>query len=320
MTYRVVVTDRISRTGLSLLEGDERFVIDRYSDSAAPGFREGLSGAHALIVRSATRVDRALLKDAPLLRVVARAGVGVDNIDVDAAGRQGVAVFNAPEANMVAAAELTMALMLSAARRVPAADRSIRDGQWDRAAFQGVELRGRILGLIGAGRIGGEVAQRARAFGMQVIAYDPYLTTKQAHDIKVTLVDLDELVTTSDVISLHVPLTDETRGLVDADLLQKVKKGAFVLNVSRGGVIDEPALALALEEGRLAGAALDVYEHEPLEPGSPLRTAPNLVLTPHLGASTREAQVGVAREAAAAVRSVLIDGDHTGAVNADMLH
>jgi D-3-phosphoglycerate dehydrogenase len=320
MTYLVVVTDRVSKTGLSLLEDDEHFTIGRYNDSGSPGFREALGSAHALIVRSATRVDHALLDDAPTLRVVARAGVGVDNIDVGAASARGVAVFNAPAANTIAAAELTMALMLSMVRRVPAADRSIREGRWDRAGLQGVELRGRILGLIGAGRIGGEVAQRARAFGMRVIAFDPYLTAKQAQDISVTLVSLDDLIATGDVISLHVPLTDETRGLVDDDLLHRVKKGAFLLNVSRGGVIDEPALARALAEGRLAGAALDVYEREPLDAASPLRSAPNLILTPHLGASTREAQIGVAREVAAAVRGALLDGSYEGAVNADMLH
>jgi D-3-phosphoglycerate dehydrogenase len=320
MTYLVVVTDRVSKTGLSLLADDERFTIDRYNDSGSAGFREALSAAHALIVRSATRVGPELLDDAPVLRVVARAGVGVDNIDVVAASNRGVAVFNAPAANTIAAAELTMALMLSMVRRVPAADRSIREGHWDRAGFQGVELRGRILGLIGAGRIGGEVARRARAFGMQVIAHDPYLTTKQAKDIRVALVALDDLIATSDVISLHVPLTDETRGLMDDDLLHRVKKGAFVLNVSRGGVVDESALARALEEGRLAGAALDVYEREPLDLASPLRTAPNMILTPHLGASTREAQIGVAREVAAAVRTALLDGSYESAVNADMLH
>ncbi|HSK07859.1 MAG TPA: NAD(P)-dependent oxidoreductase, partial [Acidimicrobiia bacterium] len=191
--------------------------------------------------------------------------------------------------------------------------------RWDRASFQGVELRGRTLGLIGAGRIGTEVARRARAFGMDVIAHDPYLSAERAAEIGVEMVGLDELLALSDVISLHVPLNDETRALLDDDLLGRVKKGAFILNVSRGGVIDEAALTKALVEEHLAGAALDVFEKEPLDPESPLRTAPNLVLTPHIGASTEEAQVAVAREVAIAVRLALTDGVYQGAVNAHLL-
>ncbi|MCI0425769.1 MAG: hypothetical protein L0Z47_07965 [Actinobacteria bacterium] len=319
MTHRVVVTDRVSRTGLAILAEDERFLVERFLDAASPGFADSLGAAAALIVRSATRVDAAMIEAAPLLRAVARAGAGVDNVDVESATRRGVAVFNAPGGNTIAAAELTMALMLSVVRRVAEADRSVREGRWDRATLQGVELRGRILGLVGAGRIGGEVAKRARAFGMAVIAYDPYLSPMRAAAVGVTLVDLDRLLETSDMISLHVPLNEETRGLIGEEALGRMKKSAFLVNVARGGVVDETSLAGALADGVIAGAALDVYSTEPLSGDSPLRRAPNLVLTPHLGASTREAQVGVAREVAVAVRAALIDGVVDGAVNADSL-
>jgi D-3-phosphoglycerate dehydrogenase len=319
MTFTVVVTDRVSKTGLVTLDADDRFSVERFGHSTSPGFIEALTTADALIVRSATRVDRELIDAASSLRVVGRAGVGLDNIDVEAATSRGIAVFNAPDGNTVAAAELTMALMLSLARRVPGADRSIREGNWDRGRFHGVELRGRTLGLIGAGRIGGEVARRAQAFGMTVLAYDPYLAPERAAELGVDLVSLGELISSADVISLHVPLTDETRGLIGAEALGRVKKSAFVVNASRGGVIDESALATALVEGRLAGAALDVFETEPLRSDSLLRQAPNLVLTPHLGASTTEAQVGVARQVAAAIKGALVDGDLSAAVNADRL-
>jgi D-3-phosphoglycerate dehydrogenase / 2-oxoglutarate reductase len=316
MTFTVLVTDRVSPVGLEPLVDDERFEILSIDDSSTPGFAGALAGSDALIVRSATRVDRAMIEAAPTLKVIGRAGVGVDNIEVAAASERGILVFNAPDANTVAAAELTMALMLSLVRRVTEADRSVRDGKWDRAGLQGVELRGKTLGLIGAGRIGGEVARRCLAFEMTVIIYDPYLTADRAAGLGAELVGLDHLLATADIVSIHVPLNDETRGLIDPERLRRLKSQAFVVNASRGGVIDESALAAALEEGRLAGAALDVYHSEPLPGDSPLRSAPNLVLTPHLGASTVEAQVGVAREVAIAIRSALVEGVVSGAVNA----
>ena len=319
MTFSVLVTDRVSLAGLGVLVEDERFEVVSVGESSTPEFARALAASDALIVRSATRVDQAMLDSAPVLKVIGRAGVGIDNIDVEAATSRGIVVFNAPDANTVAAAELTMALMLSLARRVTAADRSVRDGEWDRARFQGVELRGKTLGLIGAGRIGGEVARRCRAFEMTVIVYDPYLTLDRARTLGVELVDLERLIATADVISLHIPLNEETEGLLDADLLGRVKSQAYLINASRGGVIDERALADALQEGRLAGAALDVFENEPLPLDSPLRQAPNLVLTPHLGASTVEAQVAVALEVAHAIRSALVNGEVFGAVNATEL-
>ncbi len=315
--HRVLVTDKVSAAGLAPLRGDARFEIAQVDDPADPAFGEALAEAEGLIVRSATRVTGEMLARAPRLRVVGRAGVGVDNIDLEAATERGVAVLNAPAGNTVSAAELTLALVLSMARRVAEADASVRAGEWARSRLKGVELRGRTLGLVGAGRIGSEVARRCRAFGMGVVAYDPYLTDERAADIPVDRKDtLEEVLEAADVLSLHVPLTDSTRGLIDAGALARMKPTAFLVNVARGGVVDEAALAAALRDGALAGAALDVYANEPLEPDSPLREAPNVVLTPHLGASTVEAQELVATEIAEAVRAALAEGDLSRALNA----
>lgn len=316
MTFTVLATDGVSEPGLAPLTEDDRFGLVRVDDSSSKAFGEVLARCHGLIVRSATTVDVAMIELAPELKVIGRAGVGIDNVDVAAATARGIAVLNAPGGNTTAATELTMALILAAVRRLPEADRSIREGRWDRSAYRGVELRGRTLGLIGAGRIGGEVAIRCQAFGMGVIVYDPYLTEARADELGIELVDLDRVLDEAHVISIHVPLTDETRGLVGLEALQQMRDDAYVVNASRGGVIDEAALAQALHEGWIAGAGLDVYTEEPLPAGSPLRSAPNLVLTPHLGASTAEAQVAVASEVAIGLKAVLVDGDTSMAVNA----
>lgn len=316
MTFRVLSTDKISHEGLAPLLNDDRLVVVQEDDSASPGFQAELHGAHALLVRSATKVTEELLTKAPLLRAVGRAGVGVDNIDIPACTRRGVAVFNAPAGNTVSAAELAFALILAAARRVPEADRTLREGEWARSRFKGSELRGKTLGLIGAGRIGGEVARRAKAFDMSILIYDPFLTAERVRELEGTGCELDEVLRNADVVTLHVPLTDHTRGLLDAHRLSLMKPTATLVNASRGGVVVEAALAEALTEGRIAAAALDVFEEEPLPPESPLRSAPNLVLTPHLGASTIEAQERVATEVAHSVRCALADGDLSGALNA----
>jgi len=314
--FTVLATDGVSTLGLAPLREDDRFDVVVIADSTRADFDEALSVASGLIVRSATKVREPMFERAPLLKVVGRAGVGVDNIDLNTASERGIAVMNAPAGNTVSAAELTMALILSAARWVPEADRSIREGKWERARLRGMELRGKMLGLIGAGRIGSEVAVRCRAFGMDVIAYDPFLSQERAHELRLNLVGLDDVLKNADVISLHVPLTDETRGLIAESSLEKMKNDALVVNASRGGVIDETALAAALVNGSIAGAALDVYETEPIPTDSALRDAPNLILTPHLGASTKEAQIHVAREVAEAIIAVLAHGDVSGAVNA----
>jgi len=314
--FVVLATDKISSSGLAPLLQDERFEVVKVDDSKSPEFDEALPRAHGLVVRSATKVRRDLLDRAPELLVVGRAGVGVDNIDLEACTARGIAVCNAPAGNTVAAAELTLALMLAAVRQVTAADASVRAGEWARARLQGAELRGRTLGLVGCGRIGGEVARRCRAFGMRVVAFDPYLTDERADELRVERTSLDEVVAQADVLSLHTPLTDDTRGMIDGQVIARMKSGGFLVNVARGGLVDEAALSRALVDGQLAGAALDVYAEEPLAADSPLREAPNLVLTPHLGASTLEAQELVATEIAEAVRAALADGDLSRALNA----
>ena len=317
--FKILATDKVSELGLGPLSDDDRFQVHVVPDSSSADFAELLGEASGLVVRSVTQVDARLLEMAPVLKVVGRAGVGVDNIDLVAASERRVAVLNAPEGNTIAVAELTMALILAVVRNVPQADRAIRDGSWDRARFRGSELRGGTLGLIGAGRIGAEVAKRCMAFGMEVIAFDPYLSQLRAEELGIELVDFDMVIEQSDVVSLHVPLNDETRGILDAAVFGRMKGRAVVVNASRGGVVDEQALADALRDGSISGAALDVFETEPLPEDSPLRDAPNLVLTPHLGASTREAQIEVAREVATGISGVLLDGDVSKAVNAGQL-
>lgn len=314
--FLVLVTDKVSDLGLEPLRSDDRFDVVKVDDSSDAAFGEALPKAHGLIVRSATKVRAEMIAAASELRVIGRAGVGVDNIDLSAATERGVAVLNAPAGNTVSAAELTLALILSMVRRVAEADASMRAGEWARSRFKGVELRGRTLGLVGAGRIGGEVAKRCRAFGMNVVAYDPYLTDERAAELRAERAEFEAVLERADVLSLHVPLTDATRNMIDAAAIARMKKGAFLVNVARGGVVDEAALARALEAGHLAGAALDVFGNEPLEKDSPLRGAPNLVITPHLGASTKEAQELVATEISEAVRAALAEGDLSRALNA----
>lgn len=316
-TCRILIADKLPAEGLEPLHTDKRIeVVTRTGlDSASLG--EILSECDAVIVRSSTRLTRQVLEHSQRLRVIGRAGVGVDNIDVDAATERGVAVLNAPSGNTISAAELTMAMLLAMARRLVAVDRSMRTGAWDRTGFRGVELYGKVLGLVGAGRIGSEVARRAKAFGMRVMAYDPYLTEGRANELGIELRgSLEEVLREADVVSLHVPYTESTVNLVGESELALLKPTAFFINISRGGVLNEDALINALEDKRIAGAALDVYQQEPLPADHPLRSQHNALLTPHLGAVTREAQLLVAREIGAAVRDALLEGDLSRAVNA----
>jgi D-3-phosphoglycerate dehydrogenase len=253
---------------------------------------------------------------APRLSVIGVASIGTDKIDLDAATRAGVMVVNAPTGNTIAAAEHTMALMLGTMRKVPHADASVRKGEWDRTGHTGAELRGKTLGIIGLGKIGKAVARRALAFEMRVLATDPYLTPEQASEAGARLISLDELLSQADVVTVHTPLTEQTRGMLGARELALLHPGAFVLNVARGGIYDEQALADALASGHLAGAAVDVYSTEPMRPDLPLRTAPHTVLTPHLGASTGEAQERVGEEMASQVVLALSGVTPPYAVNA----
>ena len=301
----VHVADPLAEDGLVLLR--ERCDVRVTTGLKEPDLALLLRDVDALIVRSETKVTASLMDAAPRLAVVGRAGVGVDNIDVPAATERGVYVVNAPLGNIVAAAEHTIALALALMRKIPEADRSVRAGDWTRSKLIGRELRGKTLGLVGIGRVGSEVARRAAAFEMKVIAHDPFATEASARAAGAQLVELDELFARADVISLHTPLTDKTRGLINAQSLAKMKPTAVLVNASRGEVVDAKALADALAAGTIAGAALDVFAPEPLAADSPLRNAPRTVLTPHIAGSTSEAQVNVAVDV---VRQVLdiIDG------------
>ena len=313
---RIVVADPVSPEGLALLAREAELEVDELSGASREELVVDLADAAGLIVRSGTRVDRELVAAAPALEVVGRAGVGVDNIDVDACTRQGVAVLNAPGGNTRSTAELAFALLLSVARSIPGAERSLRGGQWDRSRFQGVELYDKTLGIVGLGRIGSEVAARGRAFGMRILAHDPYVTGERAEEIGAELAELEELLRESDFVTLHTPLTEETRGLLGAEELSWMKGDAVLVNAARGGLVDEEALAEALRRGSIGGAAVDVYLEEPLPADHPLRDAPRLVMTPHLGASTEEARREVSVEIAGSVRDALLTGDLRAALNA----
>jgi D-3-phosphoglycerate dehydrogenase len=315
---RILVAEPIAPAGLEILTAAHDTVVRNGLQRAALlELLAGPDGWDALVVRSQTRVDAELLAAAaPRLSVIGVASVGTDRIDLAEATRAGVMVVNAPTGNTIAAAEHTMALMLALLRRVPGADASVRGGEWDRARFTGAELRHKTLGIIGLGKIGKAVARRASAFEMRVVTHDPYLTEEQAAEHGARLVGLPELLLRADVITVHTPLTAQTRGLIGPAQIEAMKPGAVLLNVARGGIVDEAALAAALREGRLSGAAVDVYSSEPMAADNPLRDAPNTVLTPHLGASTAEAQDRVAVEMAEQLLEALAGVTPTYAVNA----
>lgn len=316
MTLRVLVAESIAPEGVEALRA--RHAVDVRPGLSAEALRGIVGDYDALIVRSQVVADAALIAAGAKLQVIGRAGVGVDNVDLDAATRAGITVVNAPTGNTIAAAEHTIALLLALARHVAAGDASIRRGEWTRGPLQGVQLRGRTLGIIGLGKIGMAVAERARGLGMTLLGSDPFVTAEQAALRGVEIVTLEQLLERADAVTVHVPLSRSTTALLDAKALARMKPGAFVLNVARGGIVDEAALADALRAGRLAGAAIDVFEAEP-PTGSPLLDAPNTVLTPHLGASTAEAQVAVAEEIAEQVIDVLDGRPARYAVNAPLL-
>ena len=285
---KVFVADQIDEIGVEILR-KEGFEVDAEEPSQEELLRR-IGEYHALIVRSRTKVTREVIERGERLKVIGRAGVGVDNIDVKAATERGIKVVNAPVASTNSVAELTIGHMIAMIRWIPEATQSMKSGKWEKKRFKGEELQGKTLGLVGSGRIGTEVAKRAQAFGMRTIAYDPYLPKEIAERNNIQLLDsLEELLKESDVISVHAALTEETYHMLDYEKLKLMKKGSYIVNCARGGIVDEDALYRLLKEGHLAGAALDVYEREP--PGkSPLFELPNISLTPHIGASTKEAQ------------------------------
>jgi D-3-phosphoglycerate dehydrogenase / 2-oxoglutarate reductase len=308
----ILIAEELSPAGIAQLESGFEIRYANGSDRAQ--LLPALAEADAVIIRSATTIDAEALEHAPKLRVVARAGVGLDNVDVEAATRAGVMVVNAPTSNIVSAAEHAVALLLSSARNVPQAMASLKSGQWKRSAFTGVELQDKVAGLLGLGKIGVLVAQRLAAFGMTVIAYDPYVAAARAAQLGVRLVSLDDLLAESDFISVHLPKNAETTGLIGDRQLRMVKPGVRIINAARGGIVDESALASALADARVAGAALDVYATEPCT-DSPLFGLPTVVVTPHLGASTHEAQEKAGTQVARSVRLALAGEFVPDAVN-----
>ena len=285
---RILVTEEIADGGLERLR-QAGHTVDIQLDLSHEQLLSAVKGAHALIIRSATDVNAEVLEAGTDLVVVGRAGVGLDNVDVDTATRRGVMVCNAPESNIVSAAEQTMALLLSVARNVPQAHAALVQGRWERSKWEGVELLDKTLGIVGLGRIGKLVATRAAAFGMRIVAFDPYISAERARQLNIELMSLDQLVAESDFLTVHLPKTKETIGIIGRDMFLKAKPELRVINVARGGIVDEEALATAVKEGLIAGAALDVFTKEPMTE-SPLFSIPQIVVTPHLGASTREAQ------------------------------
>ena len=310
---RVLVSDPIAQEGVRRLQAGAE--VDVKTGLKPDALRRILGGYDALVVRSETKVTRDVIESGRKLQVIARAGIGVDNIDLEAATARGVAVVNAPTGNTVAAAEHTIALMLAMARNVPQAHLSMKEGQWKRSSFMGIELRNKTLGIMGLGRVGSEVARRAQGLSMRLLVYDPFVSPDYARLLQAEAVSLEELLEQSDFVTVHAALTEATRHMIGASQLARMKPGARLINVARGELVDDEALLKALDEGRLAGAALDVFPNEP--PGdTPLVRHPNVIVTPHLGASTREAQTEVAIEAADQVLAVLSGLPAQNTVNA----
>jgi len=313
---KILVADSISQRGIDEMTRDGALEVLVETGLSEPALIERIPEFSGIVVRSQTKVTAPVVNAAARLRVIGRAGVGVDNVDVEAATRRGVIVMNAPGGNTISTAEHAFSLLLSVARKIPQADALLRGGKWDRKNLEGVELFNKTLGVIGMGRIGSELSRRAIAFGMRVLAFDPYLSASRARTLQVELVDdLDDLLAGADFITLHTPLTPQTHHLLDAARIAKTKRGVRVINCARGGLVDEIALADALRSGQIAAAALDVFETEPLPNDSPLRALPNIVLTPHLGASTAEAQESVGIEIAQSIRAALLEGTIRNAVN-----
>ncbi|MGH7951372.1 MAG: phosphoglycerate dehydrogenase [Limisphaerales bacterium] len=314
---KIVVCDPISPKGIALLQQRPEFQVVVLSKRLPEGeLISVVADAVAMVVRSETKVTRKVIEAAPKLRVVGRAGVGVDNVDIEAATQHGTVVMNTPGGNTVTTAELTFTMLLSLARKVPQAHATMIAGKWDRKLFQGAELAGKTLGVLGMGRIGTEVAKRAIAFGMRVIAYDPYLTEERAKAIGAEFAEsLDDVYRDADFITVHMPVTAETKHMLNAAAFSKMKPGVKIVNCARGEIIVENDLIAALESGKVAGAALDVYSVEPLPADHPFRKQPNLILTPHLGASTSEAQEKCGIEVAEVIAGYLLTGEVRNAVN-----
>ncbi len=316
MTFRILVTDGVDPEGIALLQAVPDFVVDEVPTLPAGELLTRIGAYDAIIGRSATKISDELLNAATKLKVVGRAGVGVDNVALDSATALGIAVINAPAGNTVAVAELFFASLIGLLRHIPLAHQSLSEGRWVRADLLGEEIRGKTLGIVGVGRIGGEVALRAHAFGMSLVGFDPYISDERFAGLRVRrCATLGELLETCDVLTVHTPLTDETDGLIGREELARLRPGAIVANLARGGIIDEASLIDALRSGHLGGGTIDAFSNEPLKGEHPFRSVPNTLLTPHIGASTREAQRNVSVDVCAAVRDALLTNELSRSLN-----
>jgi len=311
---KVLISDSLSEDGITVLKKEKKIKTDVKTNLTPEELKKTIKHYDALIVRSATKVTKEVIFSARRLKVIGRAGVGIDNVDVACATRRGIIVMNAPAGNTISTAEHTMSMLLALSRNIPQAAASLKEGRWDRKKFMGVELYNKTLGIVGLGRIGAELAKRARSFGMRILTSDPFLSPERAQELKVELVELKELLTRSDHISVHVPLTDDTYHLIGKKEFALMKDGVRILNCARGGILDEKALHKAIKAGKVAGAALDVFEKEPPADSS-LVKLDKVVATPHLGASTKEAQVNVAVDICRQVTDVLLGRGIRGALN-----
>jgi D-3-phosphoglycerate dehydrogenase len=313
---KVLVSDKLPEIGLKVLKEAEGIEVDVKTGLSPQELLEIIGEYDALIVRSSTKVTKELIERAKRLKVIGRAGAGVDNIDVEAATKRGIVVMNTPGGNAIAAAEHTIGLMLAAARKIPQAHMALKQGRWERERFTGIELEGKLLGVIGLGNIGRIVAEKAKGMGMRVLAYDPYIPKEVAEKKGIELVSFEELLKRSDVITLHVPKTKETIGMIDRKAFSLMKDGVILINCARGGIVDEEALIEACRSGKVKAAGLDVFSQEPLPPDHPILSLDNVVVTPHLGASTEEAQLNVAKAIAEQIVDYLKTGTIRNAVNA----
>ncbi|MDK2971351.1 MAG: D-3-phosphoglycerate dehydrogenase / 2-oxoglutarate reductase [Candidatus Sumerlaeota bacterium] len=315
MTYKILVSDKLSEDGLEVLR-KAGFEVDHLPEITQEEIRECIAKYHAWVIRSRSKATAEILEKAENLKVVGRAGVGVDNVDIDAASKRGIIVMNTPGGNTISTAEHAISMMMALARKIPAADASMKAGKWDKKSFMGAELRGKTLGVFGLGRIGQEVCKRMRAFDMSILAYDPFVSTEAMKHLGVETASIDEICRRADFITIHTPMSPETKKMINAERLAMMKKTCRVVNCARGGIVDEAALADALKNGTIAGAALDVFEHEPIGADHPLMGLTNAVLTPHIAASTVEAQENVAIQVAEQILDVLLNSKITNAVNA----
>ena len=320
MSYKVLVCGNLSEAGLKILEQAEGIEVDRKGELSQDQLLEIIASYDGVVVRSDTKITAPVIAAGEKLKVVGRAGTGVDNIDVSAATQRGIVVMNTPGGNTVTTAEHTLALMVSLARNVPQATASMKAGKWEKKKFSGVELLDKVLGIVGTGKIGSVVASRAQGFGMRVVAFDPYLTREAAAKMKIELVTLDELLSLADFITVHTPMTPETKNIINKDAFAKMKNGVRIINCARGGLVNETDLYDAIKSGKVAGAALDVFVQEPIPTDHPLLSLDQVICTPHLGASTAEAQVNVAVAIAEQLRDFFSTGTIRGAVNASSVN